>query len=129
MFSDLKTPEEKVIMALKMILVQVSISGICFVLNVKDETILKWSDRAYQKADEINKMLLKDISVTEVQSDEMWSFVKRKVSKNKKVEVEVETYEAEDGRTYEAEDGRQWIWVSKRRNSGSSWQWSQNIES
>jgi len=116
-------------MALKMILVQVSISGICFVLNVKDETILKWSDRAYQKADEINKMLLKDISVTEVQSDEMWSFVKRKVSKNKKVEVEVETYEAEDGRTYEAEDGRQWIWVSKRRNSGSSWQWSQNIES
>jgi len=102
-FFDLKTPEEKVIMALKMLLVQVSLSGISFVLNVKEETILKWLDRAYQKADEINKILLKDITVTEVQLDEMWSFVKRKVSKNKNEDVE---------ETYETEDGKQWIWVS-----------------
>ncbi len=104
-FFDLKTPEEKVIMALKMILVQVGLSGICFVLNVKEETILGWLDRAYHKADEINKFLLKDISVTEVQLDEMWSFVKRKVSKNKKEEVEEEE-------KFEAEDGKQWIQVS-----------------
>ena len=32
-FYNLKTAEEKVIMALKMILVQVSLTGICFVLN------------------------------------------------------------------------------------------------
>ncbi len=104
-FSDMKTPEEKVVTALKMILVQVSLTGICFVLNVKEETILGWLDRAYHKADEINKFLLKDISVTEVQLDEMWSFVKRKVSKNKKEEVEEEE-------KFEAEDGKQWIWVS-----------------
>lgn len=34
-FFDLKTSEEKVIMALKMILMQVSLAGICFVLGVK----------------------------------------------------------------------------------------------
>ncbi|MDM8542959.1 hypothetical protein QUF90_17940 [Desulfococcaceae bacterium HSG9] len=77
-FFDLKTPEEKVITALKMILVRVSISGISFVLSIKEVTILKWQDRAYRKADKINKILLKDIAVTEVQSDEMWSFVKKK---------------------------------------------------
>ncbi len=88
-----------------MILVPVSLSGISFVLNVKEETILGWQDRAYRKADEINKFQLKDISVTEVQSDEMWSFVKRKVSKNKKEEVEEEE-------KFEAVDGKRLIQVS-----------------
>ncbi len=41
--------------------------------------------------------------MTEVQLDEMWSFVKRKVSENKDEEVE---------ENYEAEDGKQWVWVS-----------------
>jgi len=104
-FFDLKTPEEKVIMALKMILMQVSLSAICFILGVKGETVLTWQDRAYQKADLINKELLKDISVTEVQLDEMWSFVKRKVNGNEEKEIV-------EGKKCEAEEGKQWIWVS-----------------
>ena len=35
-------------------------------------------DRAANKSEEINKALLKDLPVTEVQLDEMWSFVGRK---------------------------------------------------
>jgi hypothetical protein len=35
-FFDLRTPEEKVMMALKMILVRVELSGISFVLWVKE---------------------------------------------------------------------------------------------
>jgi len=54
-FFDLRTPEEKVMMALKMILVKVNLSGIAFVLGITEETILRWLDRAYQKAQEINK--------------------------------------------------------------------------
>ena len=46
-FFNLKTHEEKVIMALKMILVKVSLAGICFVLGVKEETILNWLARFY----------------------------------------------------------------------------------
>lgn len=79
-FFDLRASEEKVIMALKMILVQVSLSGIAFSLNVTEETILRWLERAYQKAAQINQVLLKPLAVTEVQLDEMWSFVKRKLS-------------------------------------------------
>ena len=44
-------------MALKMILVQVSLSGIAFVLDVKEETVLSWLKRAYEKAEEINACL------------------------------------------------------------------------
>jgi len=90
-------------MALKMILVRVSLSGIAFVLGGKEETVLRWLDRAYQKAQEINKVLLKELPVSEVQLDEMWSFVKRKISEQAKGETES---------PQDAEDGRQWIWVS-----------------
>jgi len=102
-FFNLRTQEDIVIMALKMILVKVSLTGICFVLNVKKETILRWLDRAFQKADEINKLMMKDIDVKEVQLDEMWAFVKRKVSEANGDGVESPV---------DAEDGRQWIWVS-----------------
>jgi IS1 family transposase len=102
-FFDLKTPEEKVMMALKMILVGVGLSGITFVLEVKEETVLAWLERAHQKAEEINNVLLKELRVTEIQLDEMWSFVKRKVSEQ--AEGEIETPQP-------AEDGRQWVWIS-----------------
>jgi IS1 family transposase/transposase-like protein len=102
-FFDLRTPEEKVMMALKMILVRVELSGISFVLGVKEETVLTWLDRASKKAEEINKILLKDLPVTEVQLDEMWTFVRRKISKQAGGEAES---------PQEADDGRQWIWVS-----------------
>ena len=44
-FFNLKTEEEKVIMALKMILVKMDITGIAFVLGVKKDTVLFWLDR------------------------------------------------------------------------------------
>ncbi len=102
-FFDLRTPEEKVMMALKMILVRVSLTSISFVLGVKEETVLVWLERAAHKAEEINHALLSELPVTVVQLDEMWSFVKRKVSAQSEGEQESPT---------EAEDGRQWVWVS-----------------
>jgi len=102
-FFDLRTPEEKVMMALKMLLVKVGLSDIGFVLGVTEETVLMWLERAAQKAHEINAHLLRDLPVTEVQLDEMWSFIKRK-----------HTEQAEaDGESSElSEDGRQWVWIS-----------------
>ena len=47
-------------MALKMILVKVHISGIAFVFDIKEDTILFWLDRTYKKADELNQALLKE---------------------------------------------------------------------
>jgi len=102
-FFDLKTPEEKVMMALKMRLVKVDLAGISFVLGVTEETVLAWLQRAAHKAEEINAHLLRDLPVTQVQLDEMWSFIKRK-------------HTAQDGPDGESttlsEDGRQWVWIS-----------------
>ena len=102
-FFDLKTPEEKVMMALKMLLVKVDLAGISFVLGVTEETVLAWLQRAAHKAEEINAHLLRDLPVTQVQLDEMWSFIKRKHTAQAGPDGESTTLSA---------DGRQWVWSS-----------------
>ena len=58
-FFDLRTEEEKVIMALKMLLVRCELTAISFVLGVTEETVLAWLERATAKAYEINQHLLR----------------------------------------------------------------------
>jgi IS1 family transposase/transposase-like protein len=102
-FFDLRSPEEKVMMALKMLLVKVALSDIGFVLGVTEETVLEWLRRAAQKAHEINTHLLRDLPVTQVQLDEMWNFIRRKQA----------LQAGPDGESTEwSEDGRQWVWIS-----------------
>lgn len=103
-FFDLRTPEDKVIMALKMLLVKVALTDIGFVLGVTEETILMWLSRAAQKVHEINTYLLRELPVTEVQLDEMWSFIKRKHTAQQ-ADVDGESSDLN-------EDGRQWVWIS-----------------
>jgi transposase-like protein/IS1 family transposase len=102
-FCDLRTPEDKVMMALKMLLVKVGLSAIGFVLGVTEETVLEWLRRAAQKAHEINAHLLRDLPVTQVQLDEMWSFIRRKHAQQAGPDGESREWSA---------DGRQWVWIS-----------------
>src|SRR5262245_16513688 len=102
-FFDLRTSEEKVMMALKMLLVRVDLAGIGFVLGVTEETVLAWLRRAAHQAEEINRCLLRDLPVSQVQLDEMWNFIERKHAR--------ETDEAGESLP-DGEDGRQWVWVS-----------------
>jgi IS1 family transposase/transposase-like protein len=102
-FFDLRTMEDKVMMALKMLLVRVDLAGISFVLGVTEETVLAWLRRAAHQAEAINRQLLRNLPVTQVQLDEMWNFIERKHAR--------ETDEAGESAP-DSEDGRQWIWVS-----------------
>jgi len=102
-FFDLRTPEEKVMLALKMLLVRVDLSGITFVLGVTEETVLEWLYRAAQQAERINQHLLRELPVTQVQLDEMWNFIERKHSAQDTAQGE-----SQPDRT----DGRQWVWLS-----------------
>jgi IS1 family transposase len=102
-FFDLRTSEEKVIMALKMLLVRVDLAGLGFVLGVTEETVLAWLRRAASQAAAINQHLLRHLPVTQGQLDEMWNFVERKQAR--------ET-DAAGASLPESEDGRQWVWIS-----------------
>jgi len=102
-FFDLRTAEDNVMMALKRLLVRVDLAGISFVLGVTEETVLAWLRRAAHQAEAINRHLLRNLPVTQVQLDEMWNFIARKHAR--------ETDEAGES-VPDGEDGRQWIWVS-----------------
>jgi IS1 family transposase/transposase-like protein len=102
-FFDLRTPEEKVIIVLKLLLCKVELTSISFALGVTEETVLEWLRRAAEKAAEINAHLLREVKVTQVQLDELWAFILRKHTAEA----------APDGEsTEENTDGRQWVWVS-----------------
>ena len=102
-FFDLRTPEDKVMMAFKMLLVKVGLTDIGFVLGVTEATVLMWLERAARKAHEMNAHLLRELPVTQVQLDEMWSFIKRK---------HAQQAEADGESSALSEDGRQWVWIS-----------------
>jgi transposase-like protein len=102
-FFHLRTAEEKVIIVLKLLLCRVELASISFALGVSEETILEWLRRAAEKATEINQHLLREVVVTQVQLDELWSFVLRKKA----------LAAGTDGESpQESSDGRQWVWVS-----------------
>src|SRR5438093_6118476 len=102
-FFDRRTSEEKVMMALKMLLVRVDLAGISFVLGVTEETVLAWLRRAAHQAEAVNQHLLRALPVTPVQLDEMWNFIARKHA--------CET-DAGGESLPDSEDGRQWVWIS-----------------
>jgi IS1 family transposase len=102
-FFDLRPAEEKVMMALKMLLVRVDLAGIGCVLGVTEATVLAWLRRAAHQAEAINHHLLRHLPVTQVQLDEMGNFVERKQAR--------ETDEAGDS-VPNGKDGRQGVWVS-----------------
>jgi transposase-like protein len=45
-FFDLRTEEEKVMMALKMLLVRCELTAISFVLGVTEETVVEWLEKS-----------------------------------------------------------------------------------
>ncbi len=102
-FFDLRTSEEKVMMALKMLLVRVDLAGISFVLGVTEETVLAWLRRAAHQAEAVNQHLLRARPVTQGQLDEMWHFIARKHA--------CET-DAGGESLPDSEDGRQGVWIS-----------------
>jgi len=102
-FFDLRTSEDKVMMALKMLLVRVDLAGIGFVLGVTEATVLGWLRRAAHQADTINRHLLRALPVTQVQLDEMWNFIERKHT----CETDAMGESGPD-----SADGRQWVWIS-----------------
>ncbi|HHD16936.1 MAG: hypothetical protein DRN37_06465 [Thermoplasmata archaeon] len=77
-FFDLRTKDEKVLIALKMILKGMSMRNTAEILDVKLDTVRGWLTRAAEYSDEVNKVLLKELNVSKVELDELWAFVKKK---------------------------------------------------
>jgi Transposase and inactivated derivatives len=95
-FFDLRTKDEKVLIALKMIIKGMSLRSVAEILGVKLDTVRRWLAKAAKHSDEVNCVLLKDLNVSKVELDELWTFVKKKTVP----------------RMEEYEDDGTWIWLS-----------------
>jgi transposase-like protein len=77
-FFDLKTKDWLILVALKMIIKGMSLRSIAEILDVKLDTVRSWLKRAAEHSTEVNKVLLKDLNISKVELDELWTFVKKK---------------------------------------------------
>ena len=74
-FFNFKTNDEKVLLALKMIVKGMSMRGVADVLEIKLDTVRNWVHRAAEHSEEVNAVLLKEMKV---ELDELWTFRSKK---------------------------------------------------
>ena len=84
MFYDLRTSEDKVVLALKLILKGMSQRSIAEVLEVCPKSISTWLSRASDQSEAVTETKLKDLEVSRVEMDEVWTFVGKKESRKTK---------------------------------------------
>ncbi len=77
-FYDLRSPEEKVLMALKLLVKGMPLRGVAEVMEVKLDTVRHWLQVAAEHSEAVNVLLLRELKVTQVELDALWSFVKKK---------------------------------------------------
>jgi len=61
-----------------MIIKGISLRSVAEILNVKLDTVRGWLSKSAEHSEEVNRVLLKDINVSKVELDELWTFVKKK---------------------------------------------------
>lgn len=77
-FYDLRTPEEKVLLSLEMILRGMPLRKVADILHVKLDTVRGWLSQSAEHAEKVNEALVKRIRVERVELDELWTFVRKK---------------------------------------------------
>ena len=77
-FYRLRTARAKVLQALAMVVEQGGIRATARAVGVDKDTIQRWVDRAGKHAEEVSAYMIVEGHLTEVQLDELWTFVKKK---------------------------------------------------
>jgi transposase-like protein len=76
-FHDLRTNKDTFILGLKMVLNDIPLRKISYVLDIKLDTIRDWLLRAANHSEKVNEIFLKDLKISKVELDELWTFVKK----------------------------------------------------
>lgn len=77
-FYNLKTDEDKVLLALKLAAERNSVRAISRILESTQGAIDGWLARAAKHVNEIDDYLIRKLKITQLQLDEFWSFVGKK---------------------------------------------------
>ena len=84
MFYDLRTSEDKIVLALKLVTKGMSQRSTAEVLGVCPKSVSTWISRASDQSEAVSDVYLKDLKVSKVEMDELWTFVGKKESRKMK---------------------------------------------
>ncbi len=76
-FFALRSPKKKVLMGLRLLAEGLGLRGTSRVLEIKLDTIRRWLAVAALHCEQVTDMLLRDLKLSQVQVDELWTFVKK----------------------------------------------------
>ncbi|MBM4289281.1 MAG: hypothetical protein FJ135_14265 [Deltaproteobacteria bacterium] len=76
-FYDLRSPEERVLMALNLLVKGMPLRGVAEVLGVKLDTVRYWLRVAAEQSEKLDAVLMKELNVSQVELDALWTFVKK----------------------------------------------------
>jgi len=99
-FFGLKTPMHTVCTALLELAEGLGIRAVARIHGVKPDTVLLWLRRAGEHCEQVSDYMMREMEVTQVQMDELWTFVRRKTAP-------VQAWEE-----VQQEWGKTWIWVA-----------------
>ena len=81
-FYDLRTEEDTVLLALKMLLNGMSLRSIARILEISLDTVRWWLSRAANQSEEVNEVLLRELDISKVELDELWTIVEKKLHRD-----------------------------------------------
>ena len=99
-FFGLKTPMKTVCIALQELAEGLGIRAVARIHGVKPDTVLDWLKKAGQHCQALSEYMMQELNVTQVQMDELWTFVRKK----ERMLKEWEKLHGEWGDT--------WVWVA-----------------
>src|SRR5512135_2047155 len=76
-FFDLRSPKKRVLMGLRLLAEGLGLRGTSRVLEIKLDTIRKWLAVAALHCEQVSDLLLRELKLSQVQVDELWTFVKK----------------------------------------------------
>jgi transposase-like protein len=76
-FFDLRSPRKKVLMGLRLLAEGLGLRATSRVLDIKLDTTRRWLAVAALHCEQVSDMLVRDLNLSQVQVDELWTFVKK----------------------------------------------------
>jgi len=76
-FFGLRTPKQTVLLGLRLLAEGLGLRGTARALEVKLDTVRGWLAAAAQQCESVSQMLLRELKLSQVQVDELWTFVKK----------------------------------------------------
>jgi transposase-like protein len=83
-FYGIKTDRERIVQALKMVVERGSMRGAARAMGVDKDTVCEWVRKASEHAQSLNEYMVRDLHMTVVELDELWTTVKKSRSTSRK---------------------------------------------